>query len=144
VQSSKSKFEKRGVSIVVVSFAKPATVLSYQQRQQWPFIILADPQRTAYRAFSLKRLSLWRVYSPSTLVSYLRLCREGKRLQLYEESDIYQSGGDFILDRAGNVLFAHRSRTPADRPDTTQLLNALERAQRSLASTSSSDPAGLP
>ena len=144
MQSSKSEFEQRGVSIVVVSFANPATLLSYQRQQQWPFIILADPQRTAYRAFSLKPLSLWRVFSLSTLVGYLRLPREGRRPRLYGKTDIYQSGGDFILDRAGNVLFAHRSRTPADRPKTTQLLNAVDRAQRSVTTTIDADQPVLP
>jgi AhpC/TSA antioxidant enzyme len=140
VQSSKSEFEKRGVSILIVSFAEPAKLLPYQFRQQWPFTILADPQRTAYHAFGLKQLPFWRVFSPSTLVRYLQLLREGRRPRRYEKTDIYQSGGDFILDRAGNVLFAHRGRNPADRPKMTQLLNVVDRAPRSVTSPDADQP----
>jgi hypothetical protein len=128
VQSAKSEFEKRGVSILIVSFAEPAKLLPYQLRHQWPFTILADPQRTAYRAFSLKQLSFWQVFSSSTLVRYLQLFREGRRLPRYEKADIYQSGGDFILDREGNIVFAHRGRNPADRPSAPELLNAIDQA----------------
>jgi hypothetical protein len=43
--------------------------------------------------------------------------------------DIYQAGGDFLLDSAGRVLFAHRSRDPADRPAVSRLLHAVDQAE---------------
>jgi len=39
----------------------------------------------------------------------------------------YQSGGDFLVDRSGNILFAHRSQDPADRPAAAKLLEAIDR-----------------
>ena len=89
--------------------------------------MLADPKRIAYQAFALKRLSWLRVFSPSTLRLYFRLLREGKKLQSYGKDDYYQAGGDFLIDRDGNILFAHRSRDPADRPPPEQLLRAIDR-----------------
>ncbi len=109
------------MAIVVVSFAAPATLTRYQEQHHWPFPILADPDRHAYRAFALKRLSLLRVFSPATLKLYLRMRGERTR-ERYSREDIYQGGGDFLLDRAGHILFAHRSRDPADRPSVAQLL----------------------
>jgi hypothetical protein len=44
----------------------------------------------------------------------------------YGKEDIYQAGGDFLLDRDGNILFAHRSQDPADRPAATRLLEAID------------------
>ena len=125
----KSEFDRRGVSIVVISFAEPAKISRYQEYHHWPFVILADPNRIAYRAFALKRLSLWRLFSPSTLRLYLRLLREGKRLQSYGRDDYYQAGGDFLLDRRGNILFAHRSQEPSDRPAVSKLLEEIDRAK---------------
>ncbi len=89
--------------------------------------MLADPKRTAYQAFALKRLSLLRVFSLSTLRLYFRLLREGKKLQNYGKDDYYQAGGDFLVDRKGNILFAHRSQDPADRPPVEKLLEAIDR-----------------
>jgi peroxiredoxin len=127
VRAFKDEFDRRGVAIVVVSFAEPARLAPYQENHQWPFVILADPKRTAYQAFALKRLSLLRVFSLSTLRLYFRLLREGQKFQNYGKDDYYQAGGDFLVDRKGNILFAHRSQDPADRPPIEKLLEAIDR-----------------
>jgi peroxiredoxin len=127
VQSAKGEFDRRGVAIVVVSFAEPAQLIHYQEQHRWPFTILADPQRIAYRVFTLPRLSWFRVFSPATLKLYWALRRKGMKQDAYAGDDIYQAGGDFLLDREGNILFAHRSQDPADRPAAAKLLVEIDR-----------------
>ena len=114
-----------GVAVVVVSFAEPRRLVTYQEHHEWPFALLADPDRSAYRHFNLKRFSWFRVFSPSTLKLYFRLLREGKKLQSYGKDDLYQAGGDFLLDRQGTVLFAYRSHDPSDRPSVQRLLEEI-------------------
>jgi peroxiredoxin len=70
VKATKDQFEARGVSIVVISFAEPLRLAQYQEYHQWPFVILADPKRTAYDVFELRRLSWLQVFSPATLKLY--------------------------------------------------------------------------
>jgi peroxiredoxin len=130
VKATKDEFEARKVSIVVISFAEPLRLAQYQEYHRWPFVILADPKRTVYDAFALRRLSWTQVFSPATLKLYWRLLREGKKREDYGKDDIYQSGGDFLIDRDGNLLFAHRSRDPADRPTAKKLLEILGRKLR--------------
>ena len=113
--------------IVVVSFSEPAVLVRYQEHHQWRFPILADPERKAYQAFGLERLSWHRVFSLATLKLYLKLFRKGLVRQDYGESDVYQAGGDFLIDRNGTILFAHRSDEPADRPSVSTLLKAIDR-----------------
>jgi peroxiredoxin len=141
VASLQAEFDSRGFSIVVISFAEPAKLVGYQERHKWPFPILADPRRRAYEAFALPRLSLWRVFSPATLRLYAQLLWRRKRLENYGREDFYQSGGDFLIDRQGTVLFAHRSREPADRPSPKELLEKIEliRMRRATAGTPSGD-----
>jgi peroxiredoxin len=43
VKSLKDEFDKRGVSVAVVSFAEPDNLARYQKQHQWPFLMLADP-----------------------------------------------------------------------------------------------------
>lgn len=126
MKSLKNEFDRRGVAVAVVSFAEPAKLVPYQEHHQWPFTILADPQRVAYRQFALKRLSWFRVFSPATLRLYWKLLREGMKREDYGRDDIYQSGGDFLLDRDGNILFAHRSQNPSDRPSASHLLQVID------------------
>ena len=91
--------------------------------------MLADPKRIAYGAFALKRLSWLQVFSPATVKLYWRLRREGKKREDYGKDDIYQGGGDFLIDHDGNLLVAHRSRDPADRPAAKKLLEIIDRSR---------------
>jgi len=127
VNAFKREFDRRDVKVVVVAFSEPATLVHYQEHHQWHFPILADPERKAYQAFGLERLSWHRVYSLATLKLYLKLFRKGLVRQDYGESDVYQAGGDFLIDRNGTILFAHRSDEPADRPSVSTLLKAIDR-----------------
>ena len=130
----KSEFDRRGVSIAVVSFAEPSKLVRYQEHHQWPFTILTDPERKAYQAFTLKRLSWFRVFSPASVKLYLKLLGKGMKQEPYGGEDIYQSGGDFLLDREGRILFAHRSRDPSDRPSAAKLLTVIDRVTGKRAS----------
>jgi len=130
VQAHRLEFERRAVSLVVVSFAEPAKLVYYQEQHQWPFPVLADPHRAAYHAFTLKRLSLLRVFSPATLKLYWKLLRSGHHREDYGKEDIYQAGGDFLVNREGQILFAHRSQDPTDRPSLRNLLDAVDRATK--------------
>ena len=127
MRASQGELDRRGVAVAVVSFAEPAKLIGYQERHRWPFPIFADPKRDAYQAFTLKRLSWLRVFSLATLKLYFKLTREGRTRANYGNEDIYQGGGDFLLDRAGNILFAHRSEDPADRPPAEKLLEVIDR-----------------
>ena len=127
MRAFKAEFDRRGVAIVVVSFAEPGKLSPYIEYHHWPFTILADPERKAYAAFALNRLSWWRVFSPAMFKLYLKLMGKGLQRRDYGNEDVYQSGGDFVLDREGNILFAHRSEDPGDRPQVGKLLMAIDR-----------------
>jgi len=126
VKAFKAEFDRRGVAIVIVSFAEPAKLVPYLEYHRWPFTVLADPERKAYAAFALNRLSWWHVFSLATLKLYFKLLRKGLQRQDFGKEDIYQAGGDFVLDREGNILFAYRSEDPGDRPSVGSLLMAID------------------
>ncbi len=128
MRAFKTEFVRRKVAIVVVSFASPESLARYQAKLNWPFPVLADPERKAYAAFALNRLSWWRVFSPATLKLYGTLMRKGMARQDYGKEDVYQSGGDFLIDPRGYLLFAHRSEDPADRPSVATLLQVIDRS----------------
>jgi hypothetical protein len=66
------------------------------------------------------------------VLRYLGLIFRGARPRRPGEGeDVLQLGGDFVLDGAGRLVFAHRSAEPTDRPPIGQLLEAVERAGRS-------------
>jgi len=136
VSAHRSEFDRRGIRIVAVSFVEASKLVDYQERHRWPFAVLADSERKAYQTFALPKLKLWRVFSPSTLKVYWRLLRQGMKQEHYDGADIFQSGGDFLLDREGKVLYAHRSKDPADRPTIGTLLQRIDQLGSASASVS--------
>lgn len=112
---------------MVVSFAEPDRLVPYQRHHRWPFVLLADPDRSAYRTFDLHRIPWYRLLSPSTLKLYLKLLIEGRRIQNYGRDDYYQAGGDFLVDCNGKVLFSYQSHDPSDRPPVSRLLAEIDR-----------------
>jgi peroxiredoxin len=129
VKSLKTEFDRRNVPVIIVSFADPRQIIRYADDHQWPFVIFTDPERRAYREFGLQRLSWLRVFSLATLRLYFRSLRNSQQRHNYGKEDIYQGGGDFLIDRQGYIHFAYRSREPADRPTVLELLHEIDRVQ---------------
>jgi hypothetical protein len=126
VDAARDVFAARGCSVLVVTQAKPEFVRHYLSRRSYAAAFAADPDRVAYRAFGLERTP-WRVFlRPGVLLGYLAgMLRGYAPVVPYRGEDVLQLGGDFILDRTGQIVFAHRSRTPTDRPTVPALLAAL-------------------
>lgn len=116
--------------VLVVSFGGVAGARLWLQQTGCTFDMLLDPQRKVYRSFGLGS-------------SYTKVMRFGCLLQYGEYGavdrdfpdvpphlleDIYQMGGDFLLDEAGNVLLSHRPKNPLDRPTVQLILQAAEPA----------------
>jgi peroxiredoxin len=112
--------------VLAVTMSRPETLAAFLNRDALPFPLLADPDREAYRAFGLKRISWWTLLAPGVIGRYLKLMFSGwlptKRNQ---EDDLLQLGGDFVLDRNLRLVYAHRSSDPTGQASAEQLLDAV-------------------
>jgi len=130
VQRHYEDFRLRGAGALAVTPSRPEALKVFLAESAYPFPVVADPTRAAYRAFGLGRTSWWRLFSPGVLWRYLRLMWRGTKLRRAEEGeDLLQLGGDFVLDGDGRLVFAHPSREPTDRPGLDRLLGAVEQAR---------------
>jgi hypothetical protein len=111
-----------GAELVAVTQSKPEVVAVAVREQPWPHPLLCDPDRAAFRAFGLERGSWGMFFRPHVLGHYLRRMWRGwwPRAPKAGE-DLLQLGGDFILDSDGQLVFAHRSADPSDRPGVDEL-----------------------
>ena len=64
--------------------------------------------------------------SPSLNWRYLKLLAKGERF-LGFAPDMFQLGGDFLVDKHGTLVFAYRMRNNGDRVDTETLFDELSR-----------------
>lgn len=114
-------------SVLVISFEDPASVRKFGPFRALPFTVLSDPSRQLYEAFGLRSRPLRYLFDRTTMVSYLRGLVH-RRVPRLRDADFHQLGGDVVLNGAGDVVFVHRSSTPADRPPVELLLRMLREA----------------
>jgi peroxiredoxin len=110
--------------VVLITFTRPRNLHGFRRQLNLAYPVLADEARVAYRAYGLGRGRWWQVWGPQTLRAYGRLLRSGQRLRVPTQ-DTLQLGGDFVVDRAGRLAYAYRSRRPDDRPSVDDLLTAV-------------------
>jgi peroxiredoxin len=122
-----AEFQKLDAEVIVVSFVQPARLSQYLKSRPWPFRVLADPSRSTYRAFGMSSATWGQLLKPGVIAKYVSLIFRGRMPRMAHE-DVHQLGGDFVLDRAGRVVFEYRSRDPADRPSVAALLDAVRQA----------------
>lgn len=118
-----------GADVVFLAFDPPdALRAALLEGIDLAFPLVADPERTAYRAWGLDRAAWQRIWlDPNVWRQYGRLLLEGQKLRR-SGSDPLQLGGDFIVDAAGTLAYS-RPQERDDRPPVNALLRVLERSR---------------
>ncbi len=115
-----------GAEALVISFARPEDLEGFREHLRLPFPIAADPSRDAYAAYGVGSGPAWRIWGPRVIWRYMTLVARGRKLQRPAKGeDLSQLGADFVLDAKGRLVYAHLSRSPADRPPVARLIAAL-------------------
>jgi hypothetical protein len=112
------------VKIVVVTFENDYFARLYVQDTALTWPLLIDESRETFRKYGMLAASFWDIWGPKTWMVYLREIRKGKKL-VKSEGDIYQRGGDVLIDPDGIVQLHHVGEGPADRPDVESILQAI-------------------
>ena len=125
----RARIDGLGATVVMVAYDRPGLLATKMMRGlDVPYPLLYDPDRASYRAWGLGRTGLFgALLSPALNWRYLKLLLRGERF-LGVAPDMFQLGGDFVLDRGGRVRFAGRMRNNGDRTPTGRLLDELVRA----------------
>ncbi len=118
------KFQELNTKVVIISFGTNVAANTWLQETCTPFELLRDPDRTVYRAYGLER-SFLRSWGPKTIWQYIRLLTSGRKWKGVQ-GDSAQLGGDFIIDKSGNIKLAYRSIDPTDRPSFETILSILQ------------------
>lgn len=134
-----------GGGVLVVTQAEPAKLSPWVARQGHPFPVVGDPCKTGHRLYGLGRGRLLSMMGPGKLVGYLRslwgLLARRRPMELPSPgSDIFQLGGDFVVDRRGRIAYAFRSEDPTDRPPVAEWLGAMRRAAETGAGAQETPP----
>ena len=125
----RKEIEALGAAVVLVAYDEPALLSAKMLHEvTLPFPLLLDRTREAYTRWGMGRTGLTgAMLSPSLNLRYIKLLAKGERF-LGFAPDMFQLGGDFIVNKQGTLVFAHRMRNNGDRADTGKLLSEVARA----------------
>jgi hypothetical protein len=121
------ELERRELAVVVVTFEQAWRARAYVEQTGLPWPLLLDPERCLFRAYGMERGTTREVIGWASCKAYLGLLLRGRRLRRPTD-DVYQLGGDVLVDPQGIVRLHHVGRGPADRPTVWQLLAAVDAA----------------
>lgn len=122
-QDSK-KFQDLNTRVVIISFGSFPAAKTWVEETCSDFMFLLDQERETYQTYGLGR-SLLRSWGPKTIWRYIQLLLAGRKRKGIQ-GDSTQLGGDFLIDKNGNIQLAYRSNDPTDRPTTENILNIIE------------------
>jgi peroxiredoxin len=129
VKERYAEFRQLGSEVLVISFAPPPLVAAYLAETPMPFQVVSDASGASYQALGLGRTSWGAMLRPGVLGRYLgHMFRGWMPRKTSKDEDIFQLGGDFVIDGQGRVVYAYRSAEPTDRPAVDELLAAVRRA----------------
>ena len=116
-------------SVLLVAYDEPSLLEAKMLHDlEMPFPLALDSGRTTYAAWGLGRTNLFgAMLSPSLNWRYFRLLLAGERF-LGFAPDMFQLGGDFVVDPSGVISFAYRMRNNGDRASVATLFEALRSA----------------
>jgi hypothetical protein len=117
--------EKAGVQLVAIGPASPPELRRFRDALGLKATLLSDPDWSAYRAYGFGRAGIRALLAPRHLLDYARLLARGRRLERPRQ-DVFELGGDVLVDARGRLAWIYRSRRPDDRPSIGEILAALD------------------
>lgn len=124
VARNHDRLRAAGIGVVGVGHAPPPVVERFVERETIPFPVVTDPHREGYKFFNLGRVGVLHFLRPRILLNFLKLLVRGEKVRrLTGTEDVFQLGGDFLIDRNRRILVAYPSRDATDRPSVETILS---------------------
>jgi peroxiredoxin len=129
VIQARHEIESLNAAVVFVAHNDPELLTAKMLHDlELPYTLLLDPTRTAYARWGLGQAGLRSRLSPGLYWAALKTALDvwrGKESSLGSAPGRDQLGGDFVVDRAGQLVFVNRLKSFHDRAKITDLLAAL-------------------
>jgi peroxiredoxin len=124
--SARERIQQAGVEVIFVAFHDPELMMSKMLRDlDLKFLLLLDSAREFYARWGLQTGTLKAVINPGALWAIVKLTLKRPPSLGSAPPHHNQLGGDFVVDRAGNLVFVNRMRSIHDRADIDDMLAAV-------------------
>jgi alkyl hydroperoxide reductase subunit AhpC len=126
LRDHEGEFRRRKVSIAIVTFENDFFARSYVEETSLTWPLLIDNSRETYASYGMLKASFLDIWGPRSWWAYLQEILKG-RLPKSSHGDIFQRGGDVLIDPDGIVRLHHVGAGPAGRPDVATILQKINR-----------------
>lgn len=125
VRNDYQRFLTAGGDVAVITMGSVEQTAAFRERNRLPFVCLADPTRTAYRAYGVPRASVLQVAGPAVWAGGLRATlRAGVGKPV---GDVLQLHGSFVVDTRGVIRYIHLPKHTADQSTNKELIGELKK-----------------
>ena len=125
MRDDRERFEAAGANVVLIGLGAPEQAERFCVRWRLRFDCLTSPDRSAHRAFGLRRGTLNQLAGPRVWLPWLRNQVTGKPQGRFGQGDVAQLPGTFVVDTGGIVRFAHVGRRSSHYPPNYDVLATL-------------------
>jgi len=129
LRQEEPELDHLGIQVAIVTFDAGPVARAYVRETNVTWPLLIDQSRTLYAAYGMEHAGWWDVFGPATMQAYAGLLLRGRRPH-YSGSDVFQRGGDVLIDPEGIVRLHHVGSGPADRPPVARLLDVVRSSNR--------------
>ena len=120
------EIKAKGAEVVAVGMGFPELAAEFRTKFRIPFPLLVDHGRVTYKSVGLARGSFNDVMGPAVVAKGAVEFVKGNLQALPPKgTDRMQLGGVAVVDKGGEVLLVHRSKTSADNIPVDTILEAL-------------------
>jgi peroxiredoxin len=130
LRGDRERFEDAGGIVALIGLGRPDRAREFCRRRRVSFACLTSPDRSAHRAYGLRRGTLNQVAGPRVWLPWIRNLVTGHPQGRFGQGDAAQLPGTFVVDTAGVVRYAHRGHRSDDNPPNREVLAALSAVRR--------------
>jgi peroxiredoxin len=114
-------FNKRGARVAAVTMGKPYEAKMFCAQGSPDVVCLSNPDQSAYREFSIGKISAQDVFNPGSWRAWGRVMLRGFKPGSPGEQDAQQLGATFIIGADGKIVLAHYNKHMGDHPEMRRL-----------------------
>lgn len=125
---ARSEIEAAGARVILIGQATPRHAAHYKRRYAPELMILADEDRSTYKAMGLRRGTTMELIGPKSVARGIAhtLGSGGKVIQGRPVGDVAQLGGTFLVLPGGEIAWSHPSEDASDNATIEEVVGAVQ------------------
>ncbi len=132
-----NEFSKRGYQLIVIAPSKGSFINMFlKEFGPYPFPILGDPAREAYKGMGHKTMPKWKLLSKAAfgfvtgkVKGFVPEDEKQKKfvMESMKTQDVYIQGGTWIYSSTGKVLWNHIDESPENHAPLAKIMEIMDK-----------------